>query len=101
MERDQQVDLIHRLRTAKCHLDLVIEMVEADQSCIEVLRQIFTVKRALRAARALSITCQARQSETIIRVDPDPQKRVDELARLEALFVESSHHSNHQREVSP
>ncbi len=78
-----------------------MEMVEAGKSCKEVLRQLHAVQSALQAAGTLLIACQARESEAIIRENPDPDERAAELVRLRGFFMELTHYANPNREVNP
>jgi len=44
-----QAGILHRLKTAQGHLSAVIEMVENQASCEEVVRQLFAIRAALDA----------------------------------------------------
>jgi DNA-binding FrmR family transcriptional regulator len=82
---DQQ-ELISRLRTAQGHLSAVIKMVEQDQPCEKVLRQMMAVKGSLEAASALMVEGQVKSSLDCIRSNPSPDQRCIELDRLLDLY---------------
>lgn len=48
--KDTQERILHRLKIAKGHLGRVIEMVEEDTYCIDVIHQSQAVQRALEEA---------------------------------------------------
>ena len=48
--KNTQERILHRLRIAKGHLEKVIEMVEEDKYCIDVIHQSQAVQRALEEA---------------------------------------------------
>ena len=100
MKPDQQSEIIRRLRCAAGHLNAVIEMTEAGQSCEQVLHQLNAVQAALRAAGSKLIICQAQSSQTIILDSPSPKQRIAELKRLQSLYTTFMQYSNHHSEVS-
>lgn len=48
--KDTQERILHRLKIARGHLEKVIEMVEKDEYCIDVIHQSQAVQRALEKA---------------------------------------------------
>jgi DNA-binding FrmR family transcriptional regulator len=46
--KDTQERILHRLKIARGHLDKVINMVEKDEYCIDVLHQMQAVEGAVR-----------------------------------------------------
>lgn len=48
--KDTEEKILHRLKIAKGHLQKVIQMVETDQYCIDVIHQSQAVQRALEEA---------------------------------------------------
>jgi len=46
--KDQQERIIHRLKIARGHLDKVINMIENDTYCIDVLHQMQAVESGLK-----------------------------------------------------
>lgn len=51
--KDTQERIIHRLKIAKGHLEKVLQMVEEDCYCIDVLHQSGAVQKALKETDAL------------------------------------------------
>lgn len=47
--------IIHRLKIAKGHLDKVLEMVENDKYCIDVVHQSLAVQKALKKVDEMTI----------------------------------------------
>lgn len=48
--QDPKVSIVHRLKIAKGHLEKVIDMVEKDAYCIDVVHQSIAVQSALKKA---------------------------------------------------
>ena len=48
--KDTQERVIHRLKIARGHLEKVIEMVEDDEYCIDILHQSQAIQAALKEA---------------------------------------------------
>jgi DNA-binding FrmR family transcriptional regulator len=51
--KDTQEKILHRLKIARGHLDKVIEMVENNQYCINVLHQSSAVQAALKETNSV------------------------------------------------
>ncbi len=51
--KNTQERILHRLKIAQGHLRKVLQMVEADQYCIDVIHQSQAVQRALEEADTL------------------------------------------------
>lgn len=51
--KNTQDRILHRLKIAKGHLEKVIEMVEKDEYCIDVLHQSQAIQAALRQTDAV------------------------------------------------
>lgn len=51
--KDTQERIIHRLKIAKGHLEMVLQMVEKDCYCIDVLHQSGAVQKALKETDVL------------------------------------------------
>lgn len=47
--KDNKHRVLHRLKIVRGHLEKIIEMVEKDTYCIEVLNQSLAVQKALKA----------------------------------------------------
>ncbi|HLI97293.1 MAG TPA: metal-sensitive transcriptional regulator [Candidatus Baltobacteraceae bacterium] len=44
---DRKIDVVRRLKTVRGHIEGIIDMVEDDAYCIEVLKQLSAVRSAL------------------------------------------------------
>ncbi len=53
--KDTKEAILHRLKIAKGHLQKVIQMVETDQYCINVIHQSQAVQRALEEADGVTL----------------------------------------------
>ncbi|MBX5490783.1 MAG: metal-sensitive transcriptional regulator [Chloroflexi bacterium] len=51
--RADKRDLLNRLATIEGHIKGIRKMVEADQYCVDILRQAYAVERALKAFEAI------------------------------------------------
>lgn len=86
VESAADADILHRLRSAKGHLQAVIAMVEAGEPCESVLHQLYAVQAALRCTERAFIRCQLEQSTDSLLNDPCPETRVQTLLRLSNLY---------------
>jgi len=100
MKSNQQAEIIRRLHCAAGHLNAVIEMTNAGQSCEQVLHQLNAVEAALRAVGIKLIICQTRSSQSIILDNPSPTQRIAELKRLQSLYTIFLQYPKHHSEVS-
>ena len=81
-ETDPQVQVLNRLRRARGQLNAVIDMVEQDKPCKDIITQLAAVSKALDRAGFKIIStniqeCVARDGE------PDDEEiTVDELEKL-------------------
>lgn len=78
--------LLQRLQSANGHLQAVIAMVEAGESCESVLHQLGAVQAALRCAGRVLIQCQLEQSADSLLNDPCPENRTQTVSRLSNLY---------------
>lgn len=53
--KDDKQRIVHRLKIARGHLNKVIQMIEDDEYCIDVLHQSQAVQQALRQTEAVLI----------------------------------------------
>src|SRR6266536_614054 len=100
MKPNQQSDIVRRLRCAAGHLNAVIQMTEAEQSCEEVLHQLNAVQAALRAAGVKIVECQAQSSQDVILNSASVNQRTAELKRLQSLYAISLKYSSNRNEVN-
>ena len=99
MEPNPQADIIRRLRCAAGHLNAVIEMVESDQPCEQVLHQLNAVQSALRVTGTKIICCESEIIQTVILNSDSFTERSTELKRLQSLYAILVQHFNHTPEV--
>lgn len=99
MKPDQSAEIIRRLRCAAGHLNAVIEMIEADKPCDQVLYQLNAVQSALRATMSKLIVREVQDSQAIILNSRSSMKRVAELKRLQSLYAILIQRSNQHNEV--
>ena len=100
MKPNQQFDIVRRLRCAAGHLNAVIQMTEAEQSCEEVLHQLNAVQAALRAAGVKIIECQAQSSQDVILNSTSVNQRTAELQRLQSLYTIFQKYPSNRNEVN-
>ena len=100
MKSTAQTDLVRRLHCAAGHLAAVINMVEAEEPCEQVVHQLGAVDAAIRAAGTKLILCQAQASQSIILDSSSPEQRLTELKHLQTLYAIYFHFPNHQIEAS-
>lgn len=53
--RDEKHRILHRLKIVRGHLERIIEMVETDTYCMDVLHQSLAVQKALKQIDAVII----------------------------------------------
>lgn len=82
MNRQEQANIYRRLSNISVHLNAVIHMVEDEQSYKQTLRQIGAIQRELRLIRCSLVTCQVRESITVIQNNPNPDVQKNELMRV-------------------
>jgi DNA-binding FrmR family transcriptional regulator len=54
-EKDVKQNILHRLKIARGHLNKVIEMVETDEYCIDIIHQSQAVQKALHEADLVTL----------------------------------------------
>jgi DNA-binding FrmR family transcriptional regulator len=80
-------EIIQRLRSANGHLQGVIAMVEAGESCESVLHQLGAVQAAIRCAARALIQCQLDRTADSLLSDPCPETRAQTVLRLSNLYI--------------
>ncbi|WP_067464703.1 metal-sensitive transcriptional regulator [Actinomadura macra] len=84
LERDSLADVILRLKRAQGQLGGVIQMIENERDCKDVINQLAAVSRALNRAGFKIIATGLEQC--VIQGDDPAQAAVDR-AQLEKLFL--------------
>lgn len=86
MQVDIKPDLIHRLRSAIGHLEAIIQMLEDQAPCDEVLRQICAVDGALHALSRHLITTKTTSYFEILSSEPSFEEQQQALEKIRALI---------------
>lgn len=80
---DHTTGLLHRLKIIRGHLEKVIQMVESDAYCMDIIQQTTAVESALKEAENMILenhlkTCV---TESIVN-HQDVEKKVDEVIKV-------------------
>lgn len=80
--RDEKHRILHRLKIVRGHLDRIIEMVETDTYCMDVLHQSLAVQKALKKIDTVIIedhlkTCAVNQIK-----NGEEAKTIKELSEI-------------------
>ncbi len=86
MPPEDNDSIVRRLQSAKGHLQSVIAMVEAGETCENVLHQLHAVQAALHAAGRVLIEKQVQESQMTIQYSECPEERGQALERLLLLY---------------
>ena len=100
MKCDPQSEILQRLHCAEGRLNALIEMIEAEQPCVQVLVQLYAVKAALRGAGVKIIENQAQVSQDVVLNSSSVTQCIEELKRLESLYAVFLKTSIHRNEVN-
>ncbi|MEU9020171.1 metal-sensitive transcriptional regulator [Actinomadura sp. NPDC048394] len=84
LERDSLADVIVRLKRAQGQLGGVIQMIENERDCKDVITQLAAVSRALNRAGFKII---ATGLEQCVAQGDDPARAAADRAQLEKLFL--------------
>ena len=84
LERDSLADVIVRLKRAQGQLGGVIQMIENERDCKDVITQLAAVSRALNRAGFKII---ATGLEKCVQEGADPEQAALDRAQLEKLFM--------------
>ena len=76
--------LLHRFKIARGHLDKVIEMVEKDEYCIDVINQSLAVQSALKSANQELLKNHLESCVTDATDKESVKKMVAELVKVVA-----------------
>ena len=78
MQKTYKENLLHRLRIAYGHLEKVIEMVEGDRYCLDIIQQSQAVQSALEKADELILE---NHLKTCVRESMESGKDIEEKVR--------------------
>lgn len=84
------VNILRRLKTVEGHLGGVIRMVEQDEYCIDVIRQIQAVEAALNKVNAQILENHLNSCVTTAIQGHDPEERERVLKEITEVFAVSS-----------
>jgi len=85
MPAEDRAAVLHRLRSARGHLNAVIRMMEGQSPCDEVIDQLCAVQAALRAAGCRLLEADIRECMRTVRSGlsgSDSDQALDRLASL-------------------
>lgn len=88
MEAKRKADVLQRLKSAKGHLDAVIRMVDEEQYCVDVMKQISGVRAALARVSEIELRNHFENCFAQAVRDGDEVRATDEL--LGALAFDRS-----------
>lgn len=77
--KDTQERILHRLKIAQGHLKKVIQMVESDHYCIDVLHQSQAIQNALKETDNLMLTNHLQKCVTDAIRGNDAEKAIEEV----------------------
>jgi DNA-binding FrmR family transcriptional regulator len=87
---DNSANTLQRLKTVEGHLRGVIRMVEQDAYCIDVIRQITAVERALNKVSTQILEGHLDSCVTTAIKGDDPRERARVLREISEVFEMSS-----------
>lgn len=79
---DFKFKLLHRLKIAKGHLEKVIQMVESDRYCIDVLNQSKAVENALKQVDGLLLENHLKTCVIDFVKQNKAQSSIEEIMRI-------------------
>lgn len=80
--KDTQERIIHRLKIAQGHLKKVIQMVENDEYCIDILHQSQAIQKALKETDNLMLENHLKHCAADAIREGNHQKAIDELMQV-------------------
>lgn len=86
MSPEEEILVIHRLRTACGHLDAIVHMVEKGDPCEEILRQLSAVQAATREIGLSLLKKEMFQYTQIILSNDCSEERVGATQRVLELY---------------
>ncbi|MCJ7661427.1 MAG: metal-sensitive transcriptional regulator [Anaerolineales bacterium] len=86
MRPEERTEIVRRLRSAEGHLHAITGMVEDDQSCEQILHQLYAVQSAVQATSCLILRQRVQQCLDTLQYNPGPDESSVELKRLVELY---------------
>ena len=90
MDADQKRHLLNRLKSIEGHVRGIQRMVEDDSYCIDVIRQIHAVQKALEGASALVLENHLNTCVTTAIRGPDIDERQRMIGEIVSVFQETA-----------
>ncbi|MDT7884466.1 MAG: metal-sensitive transcriptional regulator [Thermoflexus sp.] len=86
MEAKTKAEVLRRLRSVAGHVEGIARMVEEDAYCIDIIRQIQAVQRALAKVNDLVLAQHLRTCVTTAIRGEDPEERERVLEEIVEVF---------------
>lgn len=88
MKKDAKKESLRRLKIISGHLKKVIEMVEKDKYCIDILQQSLAVQNALKKADSIILSQHLEKcvSAAMKKGNTKKEKTIEELLKIYELF---------------
>lgn len=74
--------VIHRLKISKGHLNKVIDMVESDEYCIDVVHQLLAIQSSLKQIDSLILENHLNTCVSMSIKNGDGKKVIDEVMKV-------------------
>lgn len=89
MEAEVKQDILHRLRGIEGHVRGIARMVEEDAYCIDIMRQIHAVQRALEKVNVRVLENHLNTCVTTALRSENPEERQRVLKEIVSVFEET------------
>lgn len=89
MDPQVKKEVIKRLRSIEGHVRGIARMVEEDAYCIDIMRQVHAVQKALERVNALVLENHLNTCVTTAVRSEDPQERDRVLREIVSVFEET------------
>jgi len=82
-----QVEAVRRLKSIEGHVRGVARMVQEDQYCVDIIKQILAVQGALQKLNLLILETHLEQCVTVAMRSEDPSERERVIRELLGMFA--------------
>lgn len=89
MEADQKRQLLNRLKSIEGHVRGIQRMVEEDAYCIDVIRQVHAVQKALEGVSSLTLETHLNTCVTTAIRGDDVDERQRMIGEIVSVFQET------------
>lgn len=90
MNEQARTDAIHRLKSVAGHVNGIVRMLEEDRYCIDVIKQIQAIQKALDRVSEGILDAHLRTCVSTAVQDGDPNERERVLSEITEVFRHSS-----------